>query len=159
MRQIGWAFLAGFIFGGGLFVSGMTEPERIRGFLDVLGRWDPSLAFVMVGALGVHWPLRMWIERGQRPRFADSFSVPPPARVDRKLIVGACIFGLGWGSSGYCPGPAVTSLARSGAAAVALLGIVLGILLHEFTLKRVQHRTSDLAPLPPRNPADLIGSP
>ncbi|HEY5957818.1 MAG TPA: DUF6691 family protein [Polyangiaceae bacterium] len=132
MRSAVWALISGAIFGIGLCVSQMTDPQKIIGFLDFFGHWDPSLAFVMVAALGVHLPLRIWIERGRRPRYAEKFSVPPKAAVDKNLILGACIFGIGWGAGGYCPGPAIANVASPGGAVIALLGIVLGIVIHEY---------------------------
>jgi uncharacterized protein len=99
----------GLIFAAGLVLSGMSEPARVLGFLDFAGAWDPRLAFVMIGAIGVHFT---WLRLA--PRFqgqtAQAFSLPPHARVSGSLVLGAAIFGVGWGLAGYCPGPAVVSL-------------------------------------------------
>ncbi|MBB3166128.1 YeeE/YedE family protein [Rhizobium laguerreae] len=104
------ALASGVVFGFGLSVSGMLNPVRVRGFLDVFGAWDPSLAFVLGGAvvvtfLGVHIMKRM-----KRPAFDKSFHVPTNRRIDGPLVVGSALFGLGWGIGGFCPGPAVASL-------------------------------------------------
>ncbi len=110
MRVNVTAFGCGLLFALGLGLSGMTQPSKIIGFLDVAGPWDPSLAFVMLGALGVHFLFVRRAQRGGTPRFASSFSWPAPAAVDARLVAGAAIFGVGWGLSGYCPGPALVSL-------------------------------------------------
>ena len=119
-------FSAGLLFGVGLLVSGMTDPNRVRGFLDVAGAWDPSLAFVMGGALLVHAAAYRWITRLRRPLLADRFHIPTRTSIDGRLVAGAAIFGVGWGLSGICPGPAVVNLGvgASGAAIFALAGVV-----------------------------------
>jgi uncharacterized membrane protein YedE/YeeE len=132
MKAITAAALSGVVFGAGLCLSGMTVPAKIIGFLDFFGSWDPSLLFVMIGAIGVHLPLRLWIQRQQHPRYADSFSAPPPPRIDARLIGGAAIFGVGWGLSGYCPGPAIVSAALTWRALAALVCMVIGIALHDW---------------------------
>lgn len=108
------ALVSGALFGAGLIVSGMTQPSKVLGFLDVLGAWDPSLAFVMLGAISVHavglWPLR----RLPAPLVNRAFSSVPPARIDARLVLGAATFGVGWGLSGYCPGPSIVSLPSAG---------------------------------------------
>jgi hypothetical protein len=105
------AFLCGAVFALGLGLSGMTQPSKVIGFLDVAGRWDPSLAFVMLGAIGVHFVFVRIAKRRAAPRFAAGFVWPTAKSVDAPLIVGALIFGVGWGMAGYCPGPALVSLA------------------------------------------------
>ncbi|MBY5332000.1 YeeE/YedE family protein [Rhizobium leguminosarum] len=104
------ALASGIVFGFGLSLSGMLNPVRVQGFLNVFGAWDPSLAFVLGGAvvvafIGVHIMNRM-----KRPAFDDSFHVPTNRRIDAPLVVGSALFGLGWGIGGLCPGPAVASL-------------------------------------------------
>ena len=101
---------SGTLFGAGLVVGGMTDPQRVRGFLDPFGRWDPTLAFVMVGALlvmAIAWRVR---ERMRKPLFGTSFSLPDRTDLDVRLIAGAALFGIGWGLAGLCPGPAIASL-------------------------------------------------
>ena len=105
------AFLGGAAFGIGLAISGMTQPAKIVGFFDFLGSWDPSLAFVMLGALIVYTPVYRWAVRTwQRPIWAPSFTLPTRRDIDGRLVLGSAIFGVGWGLGGYCPGPAFTSV-------------------------------------------------
>ena len=108
--QILAALLSGLIFGGGLVVSGMSNPAKVLNFLDLFGTWDPSLAFVMGGASAVTFVgYRVVFGRG-RPWLADRFHLPTRADVDAPLLAGAALFGIGWGLSGFCPGPAITAL-------------------------------------------------
>lgn len=104
------AFLAGLLFAAGLGVGGMTRPSKVLAFLDVTGNWDPSLAFVMLGAIAVHAPTLRWILRRHAPLFASRFALPAAKIIDRRLLAGAALFGAGWGLVGYCPGPALTAL-------------------------------------------------
>jgi len=124
-RQAAVGLVCGLLFAAGLVISGMSDPGRVLGFLDFAGKWDPRLAFVMLGAIGVHFT---WLRIGARvtARRDEVFSVAPHAPVTKALIAGAVLFGVGWGMSGYCPGPAVVSLglgAREGSLfLVAMLG-------------------------------------
>jgi uncharacterized membrane protein YedE/YeeE len=105
------AFLSGLVFALGLGLAGMTDPANVLGFLDIAGDWDYRLAWVMGGAIAVHaalWPL---IHKRERPLFAEKFPTFSASKLDPKLLVGAALFGVGWGLGGYCPGPALTSLA------------------------------------------------
>lgn len=124
------ALASGLLFGIGLGISGMTRPAKVIGFLDVFGRWDPSLAFVMAGALAVHILLLRRVERRSRPLLDVTFHRPSAKHVDRKLVIGATIFGVGWGLAGYCPGPAIAALG-SGApvALVFVAAMALGMVL------------------------------
>ena len=108
------SLLAGLIFGFGLALSGMTDPDRVLNFLDVAGHWDPSLLFVLGGAVGVTVLTFSLVLRRQSPVLDDHFHFSRLVKIDRKLISGAVLFGLGWGISGYCPGPAITMLANPG---------------------------------------------
>lgn len=105
------SFVAGVLFAVGLCVSGMTDPAKVQGFLDVTGAWDPSLAFVMAGAIGAHFFVARWALRSDKPLFATSFAWPELTKIDLRLVGGAALFGIGWGLVGYCPGPALASLA------------------------------------------------
>ncbi|MGE0682949.1 MAG: DUF6691 family protein [Candidatus Binatia bacterium] len=105
------AFVSGLIFAIGLGLGGMTQPAKVTAFLDFAGNWDPSLAFVMGGAILVYAPLYHWIRRRSTPLFASTFSIPARTDLDPRLLGGAALFGIGWGLGGFCPGPAVTSLA------------------------------------------------
>jgi uncharacterized membrane protein YedE/YeeE len=111
MRSSLSAFLSGLLFAIGLGISGMTDPANVLGFLDVAGDWDFRLALLMAGAIAVHAALRPLIMRRARPLFAPAFPSFSVTRVDRKLVAGAALFGVGWGLGGYCPGPVLTSLA------------------------------------------------
>jgi hypothetical protein len=123
-RLIG-SLLAGLIFGIGLAVSGMTDPLKVLGFLDVAGDWDPSLLFVLGGALGVTLLAFRFILRRRAPLLDDSFRLPVATAIDRPLLNGALLFGIGWGISGYCPGPAIALLAAPGREALAFLPALL----------------------------------
>ncbi|MBB6249410.1 YeeE/YedE family protein [Rhodanobacter sp. A1T4] len=105
------AFGAGLVFGAGLALSAMTHPEKVLGFLDLSGHWDPSLLLVLGGATGIAGIAFPLILRRKTPLLMADFDLPSATRIDRRLIFGALLFGLGWGISGYCPGPAVALLA------------------------------------------------
>lgn len=113
------ACAAGILFGAGLVVSGMTQPRKVIGFLDVFGHWDASLLLVMAAAIGVHAPLHRLVNRRTQPLFAARFDLPTRRALDARLLLGAAVFGIGWGLSGYCPGPSIVALA-SGRAGVVL---------------------------------------
>jgi uncharacterized membrane protein YedE/YeeE len=128
MKRLGLvvSFVSGVLFAAGLAVSGMTHPSKVIGFLDFTGDWDPSLMFVICGAIGVHVffaqrALRK-MRAGGRPLLADSFALPTSTQVDARLLGGAVLFGAGWGLAGYCPGPALVSLAHLAPAALAFVG-------------------------------------
>jgi hypothetical protein len=108
------ALVAGVLFGLGLTVSHVIDPAKVLGFLDITGDWDPSLAFVMLGALIVMAPTYALSRRLRAPLCAENFSRPAATRIDQRLIVGALLFGVGWGLVGYCPGPALASIGLGG---------------------------------------------
>ncbi|MCF7970673.1 MAG: YeeE/YedE family protein [Methylococcaceae bacterium] len=110
MRMNLVALLAGIIFGLGLALSQMIDPNKVLNFLDISGDWDPSLAFVMIGALAVTMITFRFILKRPAPVFESSFHVSKQSIINKPLIVGAAVFGIGWGMTGYCPGPAVASL-------------------------------------------------
>ena len=117
------SFICGILFSIGLGISGMTQPQKVIGFLDVFGEWDLSLAFVMGGAVLSYLVLQILIQRNYSiPVLGGSFQIPSPKDLDRSLIIGALLFGSGWGLGGYCPGPAITSL--GGGSLNALLFVV-----------------------------------
>ena len=104
------ALLAGILFGAGLAASDMNNPERVQGFLDLLN-WDPSLMFVMIGALAIALPcFQLLLKKQGKPLFAAKFSLPTKASIDKPLLIGASLFGMGWAIVGYCPGPAIAAL-------------------------------------------------
>lgn len=122
------ALASGVLFGAGLVVSGMTQPSKVIGFLDVFGRWDASLMLVMAGAIAVHLPVYRWIEGRPSPFFAERFTLPTRRDLDAKLLSGAVLFGLGWGLGGFCPGPGVVSLGGGGlAVAVFVVAMLIGL--------------------------------
>lgn len=110
MKSLVSSLLVGFLFAIGLGVSGMTQPEKVVSFLDVFEDWDPSLIFVMGGALLVHTILYRLITKRKTPLFAEKFQIPTRRDINLRLVLGAMLFGLGWGLAGYCPAPAITSL-------------------------------------------------
>lgn len=111
MKLIFSALLAGLFIGLGLVLSGMADPVKVLGFLDIFGQWDPTLAFVMGGGLCVYLPLYHWvIKPRQGPILAPAFQLPSNTNIDKKLVSGAIVFGMGWGMSGICPGPAITNI-------------------------------------------------
>lgn len=105
----------GFIFALGLGLAGMTQPHKVVGFLDVFGNWDPSLIFVMIGAIAVHFFTYKIIRKRRSPLFSPKWHVPTKNELTPALVIGSFMFGVGWGLAGLCPGPAVTSLASFGA--------------------------------------------
>lgn len=116
------ALAAGALFGAGLEISGMARPEKVRGFLDVTRVWDPSLAFVMLGAVGVYFVAWRVARRRDRPLLAERFDLPAKDAIDGRLVVGAAIFGVGWGVGGFCPGPAIVAAGGGASAALVFLG-------------------------------------
>ena len=132
--QVLSSFLVGFLFAIGLAVAGMTQPEKIIGFLDVLsGEWDPSLAFVMMGAIPVHF-ISHWLLKGKAsPLFDTQFHMPKNKEINKSLVIGGGLFGIGWGLGGFCPGPAIASLA-SGASGVLIfvVSMTVGMILFRF---------------------------
>lgn len=109
MRPL-FALLCGLVFGIGLIISGMIDPAKIKNFLDLFGTWDPSLAFVMAGAVAAAAP-GFWLSgRRIKPFFSEAFHKPASTGIDKRLLSGAAVFGVGWGLGGFCPGPAITSL-------------------------------------------------
>lgn len=131
------AFLCGFGFALGLGIGGMTTPSRVLGFLDVAGEWDPSLAFVMMGAVVTYAILRLPIEGRDRPVLQMHFALPSRRELDGALVGGAVLFGVGWGLVGFCPGPAVVALgAAVPQAAIFVSAMVAGMLLHEWRIAK-----------------------
>ena len=135
--KIAIAGSAGLLFGAGLAVSGMLNPAKVLGFLDVLGDWDPSLAFVMGGALMVTTPVTFFAKRRGRSLVEGKLSLPSSTSIDRRLVGGAVLFGIGWGLAGLCPGPALASVSVAFRETwVFVLALVAGSVLH-----RVVERT------------------
>ena len=122
MKRILIGLAAGLLFGLGLAVSGMTNPDKVLNFLDITGRWDPSLGLVMGGALLVSLPGFAWARRRQ----PDACAAPQYQHVDRRLLTGSALFGMGWGIAGYCPGPALANLAQAGDAIAFVIAMLAG---------------------------------
>lgn len=123
---------SGAIFGFGLSMSGMLNPVRVQGFLDIFGAWDPSLAFVLGGAVSIAFIGVQITKRIQHPTFDDSFHVPTPRRIDAPLIIGSALFGLGWGIGGFCPGPAIASLSMGLPQTVLfVIAMLVGMIVHD----------------------------
>ena len=125
---------SGLLFGAGLLVSGMTRPEKVLGFLDVSGDWDPSLAFVMIGAISVYAIAAAVARSAAGPWWAVAFQWPTRVHIDAPLVIGSAMFGVGWGLVGYCPGPALGGLgAGSISAAWFAAAMLIGMLAHRMT--------------------------
>lgn len=121
------AFASGLVFAVGLGIAGMTQPTKVLAFLDVFGAWDPGLALVMAGAIAVYMPVSWWARRMLAPRL----HLPTRKDIDAPLVLGSAMFGVGWGLSGYCPGPAIVSLATlTGPALLFGAAMLAGMRLH-----------------------------
>jgi uncharacterized membrane protein YedE/YeeE len=141
MRQALAALAAGLLFGLGLTVSQMANPAKVLGFLDLAGDWDPSLAFVLAGAVATATIGFRLVQRAAGPLLAPTFRLPSATRIDRPLLLGAAIFGLGWGLIGFCPGPALAALGLDGLPVpIFILAMLAGMLLHRL---RPSGRTPD----------------
>ncbi len=135
--------LSGVLFGVGLAISGMTLPERVVSFLDFTGDWNPSLAFVMVGAIAVHFVLFRVVMRSKKPLFEERFHLPTRRDIDPRLLLGAAIFGIGWGLGGFCPGPALTSAAAGFFPAIVFIAaMTAGMLLEHATSAKLSRLES-----------------
>lgn len=135
------ALAAGMLFGFGLWISGMANPRKVLGFLDVTGAWDASLLFVLGGAVGVTLVAFRLVLKRSRPLFAQLFQLPQRSDIDAKLVIGSALFGAGWGIGGYCPGPGITALASLSAEAVVfVIAMIAGGLAHRMLFER----TADL---------------
>jgi len=133
MRSMLTSFVSGVVFAVGLGIGGITQPAKVIGFLDFAGNWDPSLAFVMIGAISVHAFLYRVIRKRASPLFSPAFSLPTRTEIDPRLLGGAAIFGLGWGVAGFCPGPALTSLASGNLSPLAFsVAMIAGMFFYRF---------------------------
>lgn len=147
-RALAVSFGAGLLFAVGLGLSGMTQPGKVLAFLDVTGDWDPSLALVMAGAIGVHAVFVRIASVRNKPYLVESFDLPRAKRIDARLVLGSALFGAGWGIAGYCPGPALVSLASfHPSALVFVVSMALGMSLHTLVPP-----VSEPLPVPPDEP-------
>jgi uncharacterized membrane protein YedE/YeeE len=146
-RQIAVALFAGALFGAGLALSGMADPERVRSFLDLFGAWDPTLAFVMAGAIlpmAIAWRIQA---RMDSPLAAKGFSLPSKGDLNPRLITGSALFGIGWGVAGLCPGPAIADLAIAPLpAAMFVAAMLLGMGLHRLLPAKPSRQDSSPKP-------------
>jgi uncharacterized membrane protein YedE/YeeE/intracellular sulfur oxidation DsrE/DsrF family protein len=138
--------LSGALFGAGLILSGMTQPAKVIGFLDVTGAWDPSLALVMAGAIAVHFAAYRLVPHMPSPLFAGAFALPGRRDLDAQLLGGAALFGIGWGLSGFCPGPALASLPSGTAPVLVFVAAMLGGMALFQRLDRAAHNAHRAAP-------------
>jgi uncharacterized membrane protein YedE/YeeE len=130
--------LAGFIFGLGLLISGMANPAKVQNFLDLAGSFDPSLIFVMAGAVIVTFAGYRLLLKRSRPLLAARFAWPQAKDIDSRLVAGSVLFGIGWGLSGFCPGPAITSLLLAAKGTLIFVpAMLLGVALARFTSTRL----------------------
>jgi len=145
------ALASGVLFGAGLAISQMVNPEKVVGFLDFAGDWDPSLALVMAAALSVTAVLYRWTLRRRAPLCAAEFHVPTARRIDARLIGGSALFGIGWGLAGFCPGPALASLSYGTLEpALFVAAMIAGMAIWEWRKVLVGRRDEPRAALPAR---------
>ena len=138
------ALISGTLFGLGLSVAQMIDPAKVVNFLDITGRWDPSLAFVMAGALAVNLVATPLILKRNKPVCDTLFRTPLKEQIDRRLILGAALFGIGWGLAGYCPGPMITSVSFvSSDILIVLIAYIIGTLLTRLWMRRQEPLLSE----------------
>ncbi len=141
-RRIAITFASGLIFALGLGVAGMTQPAKVVGFLDITGAWDPSLAFVMMGAIAVHFVAYRLVPGMPAPWYGERFGIPTRRDVDKRLVAGAVLFGAGWGLGGYCPGPGLVSMTTGASPVLIFVGSMLAGMglfqVFEAALKRLK---------------------
>ena len=132
------SFVAGLVFGIGLLLSGMTDPGKVKGFLDVAGAWDPSLALVMAGAVAVGFFAFAFAKRRSRAFFGGAMHQPQGRDIDSRLVGGSLVFGVGWGLAGFCPGPALVSFGSGEEKAAVFVAAMLGGMLIYTALERLR---------------------
>ncbi|WP_310613764.1 YeeE/YedE family protein [Limnohabitans sp.] len=140
-------FVVGLLFGLGLMLSGMTDPAKVIGFLDLFGNWDPSLAFVMCGAIAVGFFAFALAKKRTTSFLGGALHLPKSNQIDRRLVIGSLVFGAGWGLAGFCPGPALVSMATGqDKALVFVLAMVFGMIAYEVAQRFVhspkQHKAT-----------------
>ena len=138
MTRLITALIIGTIFGTGLAIAGMLNPSKVVGFLDIFGDWDPSLAFVMGGGVLVNAIGHRFVMKRKAPVQCATFSMPTSTNIDKPLVIGSAIFGVGWGLSGLCPGPVVASLLLNGQAMLPFFGLMIaGLLVGRIVMRRL----------------------
>jgi uncharacterized protein len=135
MRDV-LSLIAGLLFGLGLVVSGMSNPAKVLNFLDIAGRWDPSLIFVMIGAIAVSFVGFRLVRKMSRPLTGGTFNWPTATDIDAPLVIGAVAFGVGWGLAGFCPGPALTAVSTFAPGVLVFIGtMIVGLLAGRIRLR------------------------
>ncbi|MDC0649568.1 YeeE/YedE family protein [Alphaproteobacteria bacterium] len=138
MTRLITALIIGAVFGIGLAIAGMLNPIKVVGFLDVFGDWDPSLAFVMSGGALVNAIGHRFVMKRKAPIQCATFSMPTSTNIDKPLVIGSVIFGVGWGLAGLCPGPVVASLLLNGQAMLPFFGLLIaGLLVGQIVMRRL----------------------
>jgi len=138
MTRLIIALIIGAVFGIGLAIAGMLNPSKVSGFLDVFGDWDPSLAFVMGGGVLVNAIGHRFVMKRKAPIQIATFSMPTSTNIDKLLVIGSVIFGVGWGLAGLCPGPVVASLLLNGQAMLMFFGLLFtGLLVGQIVMRRL----------------------
>lgn len=136
------AFAAGLVFGFGLLLSGLADPAKVKGFLDLAGAWDPSLAFVMAGAIGVGFFAFRLAGRRAESYFGGAMHLPARGDIDARLVAGSVVFGIGWGLAGFCPGPALVALGAGYDKAFVFVLAMLAGMLADVAAERLRARFS-----------------
>ena len=128
--------LAGLIFGLGLIISGMTNPAKVIGFLDIAGLWDPSLMFVMLGGISVAFVGFKFVQNKSQTIFDDAIHLPGTTHISKELVIGSLLFGAGWGLAGFCPGPALVAMgAGYKEAFIFVMAMMIGMYIHDHLFK------------------------
>ena len=142
-------FALGLLFGLGLIISGMTDPAKVIGFLDLAGAWDPSLAFVMGGAILLGLFAFTWANKRSVSWLGSAMELPSTNAIDKRLVLGSLVFGVGWGLAGFCPGPAIVSLGTGNPKAlVFVLAMLVGMALFEFAENKTQKPAREVVKAP-----------
>lgn len=139
IRQYLVSILCGILFGLGLSISEMINPMKVKAFLDITGNWDPSLIFVMIASISVlFFTINFLIKKVKKPILAPEFNLPSKTKIDKKLILGSCIFGIGWGLVGFCPGPSIAALSGGQINTIYfILSMVIGIMTFKILKKYI----------------------
>jgi len=140
------AFVGGLVFGLGLILSGMANPAKVLGFLDLAGRWDPSLAFVMAGAIAVGLVAFRWARSRRRSLLGAPIELPTATRLDARLVGGSLVFGIGWGLAGFCPGPALVNAGSGQAQSVLFVAAMLAGMALFAAFERIRRRSRRASP-------------
>jgi len=148
VKSLTTIFLAGIIFALGLGISGMTDTNKVIGFLNLAGDWDVSLAFVMIGAIGMHLALFRLILKRSAPVFGSEFHLPTRKDIDTRLVIGSALFGVGWGLGGFCPGPGIVSGASLGVEALIFVAGMTGgmLVFHQLDAALQERKTPHAKP-------------